>query len=172
MGTRVLARTALLIALTTVATMIIRIPNPATQGYINLGDTMIFAIALVFGGRAGGLAGGLGSALADGLSGYFIWAPWTLIIKGIEGFLIGVLAQKAQETYQGKRRRLIEIGILILGGAWMILGYYIAGTLLLGATAALTEIPGNIFQAAAGLIIAMPIASVLRRMLKQEQSWT
>ena len=49
-------------------------------------------IALVFGWRIGGIAGGVGSALADALGGYFIWAPWTLIIKGIEGILVGTIA--------------------------------------------------------------------------------
>ena len=69
---------ALMIALMTLATLIIRIPNPATQGYINLGDAMLMTIALLFGWRIGGLAGGVGSALADALGGYFIWAPWAV----------------------------------------------------------------------------------------------
>ncbi|HCP99620.1 MAG TPA: ECF transporter S component, partial [Candidatus Latescibacteria bacterium] len=64
MKVRTITQTGLLIALTVVATLFIRIPNPATQGYINLGDSMIFTIAVVFGWRVGGLAGGVGSALA------------------------------------------------------------------------------------------------------------
>ncbi|MYI99820.1 MAG: ECF transporter S component, partial [Gemmatimonadetes bacterium] len=89
---RRLTLAALSIALVTLATFVIRIPNPATQGYINLGDGLLFTLALVFGWRIGGLAGGVGSALADALGGYFIWAPWTLVIKGIEGILVGTIA--------------------------------------------------------------------------------
>ena len=50
----------------------------------------------------------------------------------------------------------------------MTLGYYLAGVVLMGATAALTEIPGNLFQVGAGVVVALPLAAGLRRALKQE----
>ena len=168
MTPRHIARTALLISLTTVATMIIRIPNPATHGYINLSDTMIFTVALLFGGAASGLAGGIGAALADGLGGYFIWAPWTLVIKGFEGLIAGTLAARIPDRYTGNRRYLLQTLVLLLAGGWMTLGYYLAGAVLMGATAALTEIPGNLFQVGAGVVVALPLAAGLRRALKQE----
>ena len=37
------------------------------------------------------VAGGLGSALADLLTGYAHWAPWTLVIKGIEGWIAAAI---------------------------------------------------------------------------------
>ena len=168
MNSRQVARTALLIALTAVATLAIRIPNPATQGYINLGDTMIFTVALLFGGRAAGLAGGIGSALADALGGYFIWAPWTLVIKGLEGVCVGILAGRARRRFSGIWLHTVEAVVLILGGLWMIGGYYFAGTVLLGAPAALTEIPGNVVQASVGMAVALPLAAALRRQLIKE----
>ncbi|SVD15648.1 uncharacterized protein METZ01_LOCUS368502 [marine metagenome] len=148
--------------------MIIRIPNPATHGYINLSDTMVFTVALLFGGPAGGLAGGVGSSLADGLGGYFIWAPWTLVIKGFEGLIAGTLAAGIPARYTGSRRHLLETLVLLLAGGWMTLGYYLAGVVLLGAAAALTEIPGNLFQVGAGVVVALPLATALRRAIKQE----
>ena len=75
------------IALTAVATMAVQIPIPATKGYLNLGDSVIMVLAVVFGPRFGFLVGSLGSALADVVTGYAYWAPATLIIKGVEGFL-------------------------------------------------------------------------------------
>ena len=171
MGTLIsnrVSRGALLIAMTTVATMVIRIPNPATQGYINLGDCMVFTVALLFGGRMAGLAGGLGSALADGLGGYFIWAPWTLVIKGVEGLVVGWLAAGCQSRFRGGRLRVFETGALLVGGIWMVSGYYLAGMVLIGVTAAVTEIPGNILQAAVGMAVALPLSTALRRALKQE----
>lgn len=170
-NSRHLARNALFTALVAVATMVIRIPNPATQGYINLGDTMIFTVALVFGGRSGAIAGGLGSGLADGLGGYFLWAPWTVIIKGLEGFLVGALASRVSKKYRGGGLRLLETFILTFGGTWMVFGYYIAGALLLGPAAAVLEIPGNLFQATVGLIVALPVSSILRRTLRRERVW-
>jgi uncharacterized membrane protein len=88
MDIRRLVRIALLAALVAVATLVLRIPMPATEGYINVGDAVIVAGALLLGGWSAGLAGGIGSALADGLGGYAHWAPFTLFIKGEKGWLL------------------------------------------------------------------------------------
>ena len=50
-------RIGLAVSLIALATLVIRIPNPATQGYINLGDAMLFIVALIFGWRVAGVAG-------------------------------------------------------------------------------------------------------------------
>ena len=55
---------ALMAALTTVATMIIRIPTP-TQGYIHLGDGMVLLCGALLGPGLGALAAGIGSMLSD-----------------------------------------------------------------------------------------------------------
>ena len=157
---------ALMIALMTLATLIIRIPNPATQGYINLGDALLFTIALLFGWRIGGLAGGVGSALADALGGYFIWAPWTLVIKGIEGILVGVIAAWGFREGSGPRR-IAAFAAMVAGGAWMVFGYYMAGSVLFGGVAALTEIPGNLTQAGVAVLVALPLSVLLRNALKR-----
>ena len=157
---------ALMIALMTLATLIIRIPNPATQGYINLGDALLFTIALLFGWRIGGLAGGVGSALADALGGYFIWAPWTLVIKGIEGILVGVIGAWGSGEGPGPRR-IAAFAAMVAGGAWMVFGYYMAGSVLFGGVAALTEIPGNLTQAGVAVLVALPLSVLLRNALKR-----
>ena len=158
--------TALAIALTTLATLIIRIPNPATQGYINLGDAMLMTVALVFGWRIGGLAGGVGSALADTLGGYFLWAPWTLVIKGVEGVLVGrIVSWGGRDDTQS--RRITAVLAVVVGGVWMITGYYLAGTVLVGDVAALTEIPGNLIQAGVAVVVALPLSAILRKALQR-----
>lgn len=161
MTVNALTRTALFIALVTAATMAVRIPNPATQGYINLGDAVIFTVALSFGYRAGGLAGGIGSALADLLGGYAIWAPWTLVIKGVEGALVGLLS--GQNRYKGWIRGGAMAIAVLAGGAWMATAYYLAGGIMFGPVAALTEVPGNIAQAVTGMIVAFPLSAAVRR---------
>jgi len=100
---------ALGIALVALATMSIQIPVPQTRGYINLGDTVIFVFAMLFGARIGALAGGVGSALADLLTGYAHWAPFTLVIKGIEGLLVGLLAS-------GEKSYPVRVLVGLLGG--------------------------------------------------------
>ena len=89
-----LSVTSLMTALTTVLTIIIQIPVPQTKGYINLGDAMVMLSGALFGPLVGFVAGGVGSALADIVSGYAHWAPFTLLIKGFEGLVVGIFAEK------------------------------------------------------------------------------
>jgi uncharacterized membrane protein len=81
------------IALVAVATLAIQVYIPATRGYFNIGEVMVYTIALLFGPRIGCIAGGLGSALADIISGYSFYAPVTLIAKGLEGYLVGRISR-------------------------------------------------------------------------------
>ena len=166
-----MTRAGLMIAIMTIATLIIRIPNPATQGYINLGDALLFTIALVFGWRIGGLAGGVGSALADVLAGYFLWAPWTLVIKGIEGILVGWIAAVLSRDVT-RLRPLASVAAVIVGGVWMITGYYIAGSVIFGTVPAATEIPGNLIQAGVAVGVALPLAAILKKALEKSNYGT
>ena len=68
--TRKLVYAALFAALTCVMTMIVKIPVPATGGYVNLGDCVVLLAGWVLGPMYGGAAAGLGSMLADLVSGY------------------------------------------------------------------------------------------------------
>lgn len=156
-SSRELMWSAVFAAVVCVATLVIRIPVPATSGYINLGDSMVFVSALLFGARVGGLAGGVGSALADILSGYGIWAPFTLVIKGVEGYVVGHIAK--ENTIQ---RSIIAV---IVGGIILVLGYFIVEVVWFGTPAALAELPGNCFQAISGIIIAVPLATAIKKAL-------
>ncbi|OLC30014.1 MAG: hypothetical protein AUH31_05285 [Armatimonadetes bacterium 13_1_40CM_64_14] len=163
MSVRTLTLLALLIALTTVATMIIQIPIPATQGYINVGDAMVFTSALLFGPLAGLLAGGVGSALADWFSGYLQFAPYTLVIKGLEGLVTGLIAWG---LLKGRPMRTVGgiasmIAGMVIGGAVMVGGYYIVEQFIMGKAAA-AEVPGNLLQVLAGVVIATPVTLILR----------
>lgn len=154
------AFTALFTALVTIATMAFKVPVPATQGFINLGDTFIFAAALLWGGKSAFLAGSLGSSLADILSGYPHWAPFTFFIKGLEGYMAGYIGHRPFST--AGRLGPAVLGLL-LGGLLMAGGYFVAEVLLYGLPAALVELPGNAFQAGGSLMIALPLSVALRR---------
>ena len=137
------------------ATYVIHIPIPQTQGYINLGDTMVLTAGLLLGPYLGLIAGGVGSALADIALGYAHWAPLTLIIKGLEGFIAGYISRKCKSLYS-------YIFSSVLASAEMVLGYFLTELMLYGLGAALVELPGNIFQAISGCIIAVPIAHTVK----------
>jgi uncharacterized membrane protein len=101
--------------------------------------------ALLFGPIIGGIAGGLGPMLADILSPYIIYAPATLIIKGIEGFLIGLISNPKEFETRISYRDIIAV---LIGGFLIPFGYFIyeAYILGLGVVIAFVEIPGNFFQ--------------------------
>jgi uncharacterized membrane protein len=64
-------------------------------GYFNIGEIMVYTSALLMGPYVGAFAGGVGSMLSDLSLGYPQYAPGTLVIKGIEGFVVGYLSTKA-----------------------------------------------------------------------------
>ena len=153
-------RAGIMAALVAVATLFVQIPNPATKGYINFGDIMIFVSALTFGPIVGGLAGSIGSSIADIVSGYGYFAPFTFVIKGAEGAIAGLISNR-----KSVKRDVLAV---IFAGSEMIIGYFLAEffPLQLG-WAALTEVPGNISQILVGAIVGIPITLVLRKRLPE-----
>ncbi|MDW8034801.1 MAG: ECF transporter S component, partial [Nitrososphaerota archaeon] len=128
--TRLTAFSALSIALVFVATSSISIYIPATKGYFNLGDSMIFLTAILFGPIVGGVAGGIGSMLSDVFLSYTVYAPATLVIKGIEGFITG----KLYRILSRKERT---------GGVWLAMLLFFIPVMILGAIAAVLMFMGE-----------------------------
>ncbi|MDH5419043.1 MAG: ECF transporter S component [Candidatus Bathyarchaeota archaeon] len=93
-GLRDLSILAMFIAVVCVATVILKIDIPATRGFFNVGDSMVYVTALLFGPVIGGIAGGIGSSLADIILGIPWYAPGTLVVKGVEGLIVGYLGHK------------------------------------------------------------------------------
>ena len=92
---------ALSTALVLAATVVINIYVPTTRGYFNLGETMIYLVALLFDPLTAAFAGGVGSALADVVLGYTIYAPATLVIKAAEGALASTLVRRLRGRQRG-----------------------------------------------------------------------
>ncbi len=151
-----IALVALLIALTTILTLLVRIPTPA-RGYVNLSDVAVTFSALLFGPLVGAVAGGVGAALADLFGGYAFFAPLSLIAHGLEGFLIG---------YLGWRRRSVPALIVAwLAGTAAMVGCYLVGEGLFytGWPAAFAELPLNVFQGIVGAVVGIPLVLAVRR---------
>ncbi len=148
---------AVMSALVTVGTLIVQIPN-GMGGYFNVGDVMIFITALTFNPLIGSVAGGLGSAIAD-IIGYPLFALPTLVIKGFEGLIASLIANK-KSVFR-------DILAVVAAGAEMVTGYYLVELYLYGVGGALGEIPANIAQIAIGGLIGIPVALVLRRRLPE-----
>lgn len=162
--TRQLAAMAIMGALTTVVTMFF-IPFAPTGGFFNLGDAMVVSTALIFGPIVGAVAGGVGSALADVLLLYGSFAPYTLVIKGLEGFLVGYIGNPANNPTRSK----IVVAWLV-GGVTIVAGYWFAEAFImgLGIAAANAEIIINVPQAIfafLGIPISMAVKDRLRTYL-------
>lgn len=150
-----IALIAVMTALVAVGTLIVRIPNPM-GGYFNVGDVMIFVAALTFSPLVGGVAGGLGSAIAD-IIGFPLFAIPTLLIKGLEGLIAGLVTNK--------KSVIRDVLAIIMAGTEMIVGYFLVELYLWGVGGALAEVPANIAQIAIGGLLGIPISLVLRRRL-------
>lgn len=153
---------AVLAALTCVATIIIQIPSPM-NGYVNLGDAIVLYCAFCLSPLYAAAAAGIGSALADIITGYAYYAPGTFVIKAAMALVAAVIFNKMKEKH--------EFTGLIAGSlaaeAIMVTGYFGYACLLLGkGLAAAASIPGNLFQAAVGIVAAIAVYKLMPQKAK------
>lgn len=142
---------AVLAALTTVATIFIQIPNG--RGYFNLGDAVLMIGGLLLGPKWGLAIGGIGSGLADLLTGYAVFAPITLVVKGFEGWLTGYIFERSNHRLAA----LIPSGLVMAGG------YFVAEIVMFGFGPALAAVPGNVFQGLVGAAVAYVLYPQIER---------
>jgi uncharacterized membrane protein len=161
---RKIALLGIFTALVIVMTLIIRVPIPQTNGYINLGDSMILLGTMYFGGGFGAAIGAFGSAIADIVGGYSSFAPFTFVIKGIEGLIFGLLL-----TVFNKKDKILYLGISsIIATLWMVFGYFVVEVFKFKIAAALAELPGNLLQAAGSVIISISLYKILAKKVPSE----
>ena len=155
--------TALMMGLIMVMTFIIRIPVPATQGYIHLGDCMIFLAVLVLGWKNGAVAAGVGSAMADLIGGYAIYAPVTLVVKFLMAAVAGLFIEKALKKDFGRSGiTIMEMIGMCIGGGMMTAGYYVAEAVMYGNfLTPIASIPMNVLQFVVGALIAAAVSRAL-----------
>ena len=158
--TKKLVQTALFAALTTAATMVVRVPSP-TGGYVNAGDAVVLLSAFLLGPAAGAVAAGVGSCLADLFAGYALYAPATLVIKGLTALVAGLALRGAVK--EATPLRAVLAGVL--GEAVMVGGYYVFEAIFIvgGWTAALVEVPGNLVQAVFGVAAGTALLFALQK---------
>lgn len=142
---------SMLAALCCVATMIIKIPSPM-KGYMNLGDCVVLFCGFTLSPLYSFLAAGIGSALADILSGYMIYAPATFIIKGV----MALIAYGIYKLLKQKTSTIVaRFSGCVLAELFMAAGYFVFEGFLYGFVPSLVNIPANLIQGAAGLILGM-----------------
>ena len=120
-STRGVALTAIFTAFVFVTTWAFTIGIPTTNGgYFDVGEIMVYIVAILEGPYVGAIAGGVGSMLSDAAVSP-AYAPGTLVIKAAEGFLVGYLTNR---TFSGQSRsswRALCAGVGVAVGA--LIGY-------------------------------------------------
>jgi len=160
-------------ALVCIATMFFSVYVPATRGFFNIGESMVFLSALLFGPFVGAFAGGVGSMLADLLLNYPHYAPATLVIKASEGFIVGYLSRRNPKFNRASWRILTSLLGVVAGTLLATIGsIYYSGEveLTIGQTIIPLHIPAS-FWLTLGIIVAASII-IAGLITEPEVGWT
>lgn len=158
---KMLIITAVCIAMTYVFTAFVNVQLPvfANGGLIHLGNVPLFLAAILFGKKTGALAGGIGMVLFDLMAGWTIWAPFTLLISGFMGYLVGSMTYKHGGT--AWNALAISLACII-----RVAGYYVAEGIIYGNWAApMISVPGNIIQVVVAAILVIPVSARLKKVV-------
>ena len=95
--------------------------------------------------------------LFDLLSPWAIWAPFTLVIVGLMGFVVGLISEK-------KKGFGWSVFAMLMALIIKIVGYYFAEVIIYGNwVAPFTSIPGNIIQVSVAAVIVMIVIEPLKK---------
>ena len=138
----------LMCAIVVITTMFAAVPIPGVQGaYANAGDAAVYASAYLLGWPWGVAVAAVGSGLADILLGSALYAPATLVIKGLMAFIAAKLLKKGG----------MRVPWLLVSGLVMAAGYFAYECMLYGASVAMLSIPANLIQAVLGAVLGSVI---------------
>ena len=161
--TRLMCISGIFSALVFVITAYLHIPT--YNGYVHCGDGLIFIAACILPMPYSIMIGVLGALLADLLTGFAIWAPGSVVIKGMLAILFTCKSNKIIT----KRNLFMLLPAALISA----LGYYLYEALITGSlVASLAGIPGSLVQAVASSVvfvalgIAMDKYNVKKRMLE------
>lgn len=125
-----IAYTAVMMSLVIVVTTFTSIPIAGGAGYLNLGDVLIFIFATIFPGIHVAFAAGVGSMLADVIASYYLFAPFTLVIKFLMPLVVGLIVKQANKRENKLLSCVIASLGYLMGTLIMIAGYFIAALVL------------------------------------------
>lgn len=144
--TKLLVFTSLFAAIICLATFLIKIPT--LNGYIHIGDSMIYIASNVLPFPFGMIAGGIGGALSDMLGGYWLYVIPTFIIKCINGLCFYLLKTRKYKIISAR-------GIIagLLSSTVTVVAYFFANAFLFDFKYAITATPGEITQGVGAFIV-------------------
>lgn len=173
LSTKELVLMGLMIALVWLAGSVIRIPS--VGGFVHLGDCMVFLSVVVLGKKKGSVASAFGMMLVDVLGGYYLWAPFTFIIKGAMAYIAGSILERLDSNHGKSFSYIVSF---LVSGIFMVVAYFGAGIimaafltekagLIQGIVYSAKDILGNIVQVGTGIVIALPVSAIVLKAKSQ-----
>lgn len=166
---RMVSLTAMSTAIVYVATSIsLKMPPPL--GAWHMGDVGSFIVALMFGPTVGAFACGVGAMLFDVWnpfwgSSFISWAPATLIIRSIMGYILGRYSNLFKNN-----RLYSDVAVMAASQVWKNLGYFAYDYFTRGAAAWIdifTFFPLSVVSIA----LAVPLLTAVRKAFNAERLW-
>lgn len=144
------------VALAVLLTSFVTIPLPSGAGFLNFTDVFIVFYSLFFGPWIGAAVGALSGLMVDIILGYAFYAPFTVVIKFVEGLVVGFLFL----AIKNKLRYLAPF----IGGAVMALLYFIPDYIALqNFYACLVNLGLNLVQGMVGATLGLIIYLVIKK---------
>ncbi len=150
--------TAIFTAIILLATSVIKFSTGLGEGYIHLGDSIIYLSACVLPFPYCLFAGAFGGGLADILSGYAIWSIPTMIVKTLNALPFAIVSSKYKLNKILSKQTVL---MTVFSGIITIVGYFVAECFLYSVASATLSLIGNTIQAVASGIIFVIIAKAV-----------
>ena len=156
--------TSIFTAIITATAYFFKLPLPNLNGYIHLGDAMVFISACILPAPLAVFSASVGSALSDFFGGYTIYVVPTLIIKAL---LVLSFSRKEKKIVCKKNLFALLICTLV-----SVAGYFVADTVIMyfsmsvaqikyAVIASLSNMPWNFLQAICSAVVFIVFATSL-----------
>lgn len=146
---------ALLSALAFILTSFAIIPYGA-GGYFNFGDIISLLGAMVLGPFEGAAIGMIAGAMGDLYAGYAVFAPFSLLAKGLMGLVTGFLFRLL------KKKKTLRFLSPFAGESFMVLTYMLAYFVLFGEGMMLSS-AFDLLQGVASALLSIPLYLALEK---------
>ncbi len=148
---------SLIAAMICASALLIHLPVPGGNGYLNISDAFCILAGILLGPVYGGIAAALGSSICDLALGYAFYIPATAVIKGIVAVIAFFAAKKL-----GKRKYISYVTASIFAEAVMPPLYFLYEYFVLGYNmSALGNLGFNFMQGAVSALLAVLILAAL-----------
>ncbi len=152
--TKKMCLTAMFAAIAYLLTTFAVVPIYTGQAYLNFGDSIILFASSFLGPFWGALVGVIAGPLADLTLGLVYFIPFSVIAKGGDGLLTGLL-------YKYFPRKIKWLAYII-GSIWMIATYFVSYFVLYGVAGTVNSL-FDLIQGTIAIILATTLSILFKK---------